>query len=285
MSIKNTRLLAIILSSALVASSLVSGAAGQSLSENDGPGRTWALVVGVSRYQKLPGGQQLQFAERDAADFAQAISSTTGAERLRVLLGQQATSSNIKSSIGNWLARSAWEADTVVLFFSGHALIERDFGEAYLLASDSDPKNPYTTGVSLNELSHALSRRVRARRVLVIADAIRRDLFPPDSEAARSNSIFESLDRLAASRPGLTAILASGPGEFSREGQRWGGRGVFTKHLLDGLSGTADSDKNGIVTASEAFEYTSAKVSEDTSNKQRPWRTETAIAQVVLTRR
>ena len=28
--------------------------------------RTWAVVIGISKYQKLPGGQQLQFADRDA---------------------------------------------------------------------------------------------------------------------------------------------------------------------------------------------------------------------------
>jgi hypothetical protein len=35
--------------------------------------RTWAVVVGISKYQKLPGGQQLQFADRDATLFAEAI--------------------------------------------------------------------------------------------------------------------------------------------------------------------------------------------------------------------
>jgi len=260
---------------------------GQSVSDTGEQGRTWAVVVGISRYPKLPGGQQLQFAERDAADFAQAITRTgTDSDRVRLLIGQQATSSSIKAMIGNWLARSVTASDTVYLFFSGHGFVERDFKDAYLLGYDSDLKDPYSTAISLSELSHALTKRVRARRVLIIADAIRRDLFPDDDPSGQS-VFFESINRLAATRPGISAFLANGPGEFSREGQRWGGRGVFTKHLLDGLSGSADRDGDNRVTASEAFEYTSSRVFEDTSSKQKPWRTDmpdTALAEVVMSR-
>ncbi len=44
--------------------------------------RTWALVVGISKYQKLPGGQQLQFADRDAALFSEAIQKRGGARKM-----------------------------------------------------------------------------------------------------------------------------------------------------------------------------------------------------------
>jgi hypothetical protein len=269
----------VLLTSTLIKAQSVAGAGEQ--------GRTWAVVVGISRYPKLPGGQQLQFAERDAADFAQALTRTgTASDRVRLLIGQQATSSSIKAMIGNWLARSASESDTVYLFFSGHGFVEREFKDAYLLGYDSDLKDPYATGISLSELSHALSKRVRARRVLIIADAIRRDLFPDDDPSGHT-VFFESINRLAATRPGVSAFLANGPGEFSREGQRWGGRGVFTKHLLDGLSGSADRDGDQSVTASEAFEYTSSRVYEDTSSKQKPWLSDSsdaALAEFIISR-
>lgn len=248
------------------------------------PGKTWAIVVGISKYAKLPGGQQLQFADRDAALFAEALKkSSVSAENIRLLVGADATAQQIKSAIGSWLARSAAETDTVYIFFSGHGLVEREFGESYLLAADSDARDPYGTAVSVSELGHALSRRVRAGRVFIIADAVRRDLFP-ESEAGAAEQFVQAFNRLASIRDGLSAMLASGPGEFSREGRAWGGHGVFTKQLLDALSGSADGDRDGAITADEVFSFVSSRVSQETSNKQHPWQSDARLAQLVLSR-
>ncbi|MEK6286227.1 MAG: caspase family protein [Acidobacteriota bacterium] len=241
--------------------------------------KTWAVVIGISKYQKLPGGQQLQFADRDAISFAEALEKRgVSAQTLKLLTGSEATAAAIKSAIGNWLARSVSESDTVLIFFSGHGLFERDFGEAYLLAYDSDPKEPYSTALSVSELSQALSRRVRSGRVLVIADAVRRDFFDPESDASSATLFGQAFDQLTASRPGVSAIIASGPGEFSREGQRWGGRGVFTKHLADVLFDGADRNGNVAVTTGELFELLKARVADDTSGKQHPWRSGSGLA-------
>src|SRR5262245_42546822 len=198
------------------------------------PGKTWALVVGISKYLKLAGGQQLQFADRDAALFAETIQKRgVSPQNVRVLTGAEATTAGIKSAIGNWLARASSEGDSVVIFFSGHGLFEREFGESYLLAYDSDPKDPYATALSVSELGQALGRRLRSGRVLVIADALRRDFFDPESESDSAKSFEQAFDRLATARPGVSVLIGSGPGEFAREGQRWGGHGVFTRHLAD----------------------------------------------------
>ena len=235
---------------------------------------TWAVVIGVSKYQKLPGGQQLQFAERDAALFVEAIQKRgVNTQNVRLLTGPEATAAAIKSAVGNWLARSVSASDTVLIFFSGHGMFEREFGESYLLGYDSDPKDPYGTALSVSELGQALSRRVRSARVLIVADAVRRDFFDPESDSNSSKSFEQALEQLTASRPGAFAIVASGPGEFSREGQRWGGHGVFTKHLADVLFDGADRNSDLAVAADNLFDLLKGRVSEDTSGKQRPWRT------------
>lgn len=248
--------------------------------------RTWALVIGVSKYPKLPGGQQLQFADRDAEAFADALKKTgVPQDNIRLLTGQQATSSAIKSALGNWLARASSPDDKVYIFFSGHGLVEKEFGESYFLAFDSDIKDPYSTAISITEISNALSRRIKARQALIIADAVKRDLFPPDADGpADTNAFVKSFNQIAESRPGTSVILASSPGEFSREGQRWGGYGVFTKFLSDSLAGGGDLNSDGAITTGEMFDFLSAKVSEDTSNRQRPWKTDNFVANVVLGR-
>ncbi len=247
--------------------------------------RTWAVVVGVSKYQKLPGGQQLQFADRDATLFSEAIQKRgVSAQNVKLLTGAEATGAAIKSAIGNWLARSVSESDTVLIFFSGHGLFEREFGESYLLGYDSDPKDPYGTALSVSELGQALARRVRSGRVLLIADAVRRDFFDPESDPASSKSFAQAFDQLTATRPGLAAIIASGPGEFSREGQRWGGHGVFAKHLADVLFDGASRNGDLATTADELFELLKGRVAEDTSGKQHPWRSGSGTGQTHVAR-
>ncbi len=247
--------------------------------------KTWAVIVGVSKYQKLPGGQQLQFADRDAALFADAIEKRgVSAQNVRLLTGAEATAAAIKSAIGNWLAKSASEQDTVLIFFSGHGFFEREFGESYLLGYDSDPKDTYGTALSVSEISQALSRRVHAARVLFIADAVRRDFFDPEVDPSSAKAFEQAFDQLTASRPGVSTIIASGPGEFSREGQRWGGHGAFTKHLADVLIDGADPSVNVATSTDELFELLKARLAEDTSNKQHPWRSGGALAQIGVAR-
>lgn len=249
------------------------------------PARTWALIVGISKYQKLPGGQQLQFADRDAALFSEAIQKRgVNAQNVKVLTGIDATTAAIKSAVGNWLARSVSESDTVLIFFSGHGFFEREFGESYLLGFDSDPKDPYTTALSVSELGQALSRRVRSGRVLVIADAVRRDFFDPESDPNSSKSFEQAFAQLATMRAGLSAIIASGSGEFSREGQRWGGHGVFAKHLADVLVDGAGPTSNLAAATEDLFELLKGRVAQDTSGKQRPWRSGSASIRTEVAR-
>jgi tetratricopeptide (TPR) repeat protein/uncharacterized caspase-like protein len=235
--------------------------------------RTWAVAIGISKYQKLPGGQQLQFAERDASLFVEAIQKRgVNPQNVKLLTGADATSAAIKTTIGNWLARSVSEQDTVLVFFSGHGLFEKEFGESYLLGYDSDPKDPYGTALSVSELTQAFSRRVRSNRVLLIADAVRRDFFDPDTDTNSSKAFAQSFDQLTSSRPGLFTILASGPGEFSREGQRWTGHGAFAKHLADVLLDGADRNGDLAIAADDLFDLLKGRVADDTSGKQHPWR-------------
>ncbi len=246
--------------------------------------KTFVVAVGVARYPQLPGGQQLQFADRDAQVFVEALKKTGIAqENIKLLIGQEATVANIKSAIGNWVARAAGENDTVYFYFSGQGIYESGFNEAYLLAYDSNASNPYATAISVADLRNAFVQRVRSHQVMLIADAVRRDFFDPDTGGDLLASAFtESFGKLAASRPGLTTLLASGPKEFSREGQRWGGYGVFTKFLVDALSGGADRNADGTITNDEVFNFLSSRMASDTANKQHPWRSDPHLAEMAF---
>ena len=67
-------------------------------------------------------------------------------------------------------------------------------------------------------------------------------------------------------------MTAADTNEFSLEDARWGGHGVFTHFLLEGLEGSGDLDKDGIVTFTELFDYVANNVRTATDGRQNPQR-------------
>jgi hypothetical protein len=67
-------------------------------------------------------------------------------------------------------------------------------------------------------------------------------------------------------------MTAANTNEFSLEDARWGGHGVFTHFLLDGLAGRGDIDGDGIVTFTELFDYVQSNVRTATDGRQNPQR-------------
>ncbi|MFL6277635.1 MAG: tetratricopeptide repeat protein [Blastocatellia bacterium] len=275
----------ILLALAALLAALMPLAAAQTPAPPRPQGKLVAVVVGISKYAKLGGGQQLQFADRDAMLMSETLKKAgVASENLKLLVAQEATVAAIKSAIGNWLARAAGADDTAVIFFSGHGFFEQEYGEAYLLGADSDAKEPFATGILLTEIKQALAVRVHARRVLLITDAMRRDFFDPETNGAATTGFLKALDQLATERAGLSVIVASGPNEYSREGQRWNGQGVFAKHLAAAIATgqTIDHNNDGLLTADELIGVLAPLVAEDTANKQHIWHSNTSLNQFAL---
>ena len=67
-------------------------------------------------------------------------------------------------------------------------------------------------------------------------------------------------------------LTAADTNEFAQEDERWGGNGVFTHFLLEGLKGAADADNDGIVTFTEVFDHVSNNVRQATNGQQNPQR-------------
>ncbi len=78
------------------------------------------------------------------------------------------------------------------------------------------------------------------------------------------------LQELALARDGVAILSASSASEFSQEGKTWGGHGVFTYHLVNGLQGAADTNSDGMVTIREIYEFVYRKVADDTGARQHP---------------
>ena len=241
----------------------------------DGKGKLWAVVIGVSSYRNLNKEQQLQYAHRDAQDFAAFLRSPNGggfpANQVTVMLNQDATVSAMRSALGTALPRSVEPDDVVVIFFAGHGVVEGD-RDGYLLAHDSDPQNLYATAMPIAELDRIVTERIKARSVILIADACHAGKLGWTSRSTETQTMVNRyLDEVGKSGQGVLRILGSRADQRSYEGEQWGGgHGVFTHFLLKGLKGEADKDKDGFVRAAEVLEYLSEMVPKETKSLQHP---------------
>jgi Flp pilus assembly protein TadD len=241
----------------------------------DGRGKLWAVVIGVSNYKNISAEAQLRFAHRDAQEFAAFLRSANGggfpASQIKVLLNEGATLSAVRTSLGTWLPRSVEPDDVVYIFFAGHGVVEGE-RDGYLLAHDSDPQNLYATALPIAELDSILTQRLRARVVVLMADACHSGKIGWTSrDTDRQVLISRYLDEVGKSGAGVFRLLATRPDERSYEDTRWGGgHGVFTYFLLEGLRGKADHDKDGVIRAAELIDYIAQLVPEQTNALQHP---------------
>ena len=78
----------------------------------------------------------------------------------------------------------------------------------------------------------------------------------------------ERIDQAVALAPGgLYIMAATSEHGYARESS---GNGVFTRALLDGMTGSADSDQNGLVEIEELKEFAATQVHRSTGGRQRP---------------
>jgi tetratricopeptide (TPR) repeat protein len=242
----------------------------------DGKGQLWAVIVGISSYKNLPPEGQLRFAHRDAEELGAFLRSPRGggfpSNHIKLLLNQDATLSAMRTAIGTWLVRSAEPDDVIYIFFAGHGVVEGET-DGYLLAHDSDPQNLYATALQVSELDRIITQRLRARIVVLMADACHAGQLGWASRGTTTERALISnyLDEVGKSGAGVFRLLASRANERSFEDSRWGGgHGAFTHFMLEGLKGKGDRDKDGFVRVGELIDYLSAVVPEETRALQHP---------------
>ena len=233
----------------------------------------WAVVIGVGRYQStdIP---SLRYTVSDAESLYQLLIGAGGFKKEHVLLltdksDRPPTLRNIKWALGTFLARSAKKDDTVLIFFAGHGApevdqrgVERDGLAKYLIPTDADPDDLYSTALPMDEMQ-TIFGRVEAERMVVFLDACYSGAAGGrtfSSKRTRATNVDDQfLERLTRSK-GRAIITASRPSEVSIELPELG-HGIFTYYLVEGLKGAADLNKDGIITVQELYEYVEQKVS------------------------
>jgi uncharacterized caspase-like protein len=170
---------------------------------------------------------------------------------------------NLRWALGTFLARSAQKDDTVIVFFAGHGApeidlrgVERDGLSKYLITADADPDDLYSTALPMDEIQ-TIFGRIEAERVVVFLDACYSGAAGGRTFASKRvrnvnvDDLF--LERLTRAK-GRVIITASRSSEVSLEMADLG-HGLFTYHLLQGLAGAGDGNRDGIVSLQELYEY------------------------------
>ena len=238
----------------------------------------WAVVVGISKYQYAKKGiPPLQYAHNDAQSFMDFLYSPQGGgfkqANTKLLLDQQATTTNIRSSLFTFL-KKAEKDDLVIIYFAGHGAPETGRPDnLYLITYDTDPDDLASTAFPMWDMETALKRYIAADRVVILADACHSGGVGQDSglrSFGNSNLINSYLANLDKTKPGRAIMTASETNQLSHEGVQWKGHGVFTYYLLEALKGKADTDGDGIVTIAEAYKYVYDNVRSATESQQHP---------------
>lgn len=180
-----------------------------------------ALIVGVDYYEH---GSPLFGCVNDAHDVKAVIERhSDGAVNfdVKTLTGTGATSpvarAHLKDSIADLFAG---DSETALFYFAGHGHIETSGG--YLLPSEARRGDE---GVSLAEIL-ALANTSRARNKVIVLDSCHSGIAGTSPTATQMAELSE----------GMTILTASTADQYASEEN---GGGVFTRLLVDALSGAA----------------------------------------------
>ncbi|MBB3196050.1 polysaccharide deacetylase family protein [Roseateles terrae] len=223
---------------------------------------SYALVIGIDQYQRWP---RLQHAVRDAQALRDTLQSQFGfrAENITTLTDGDATRANILRAL-NGLARDksgqprVKRDDRVFVFFAGHGSTRRlpsgrDVG--YIIPVDAGTDDLQTDAIAMPQLQE-LSEALPAKHAFFIIDACYSGLGLTRGGAPVSNNFI----RDNARRLGRQMMTAGGADQqVADDGP--GGHSVFTWTLLQALSGKADLNGDGLITATELAAYVAPAVS------------------------
>jgi uncharacterized caspase-like protein len=232
----------------------------------------YAVVIGIGRYENgtIP---TLKYAVPDAEEMYRVLTGPVGFKKDNVLLltdrtERKPTLRNIKYALGTFLARTAQKEDTVIVYFAGHGApevdprgLERDGLAKYLIPSDADPDDLFSTALPMDDLQ-SIFGRIEAERMVVFLDACYsgaaggRTFASRKTRAGTVDDLF--LERLTRSK-GRAIVTAARPAEVSVELPELG-HGIFTYYLTEGLKGAGDLNRDGIVTLQELYEYLEQQV-------------------------
>jgi hypothetical protein len=225
-----------------------------------------SIGVGTFRDEQVPA---VKYARHDAevmAEYLRIIGGVPG-ERIRILLDRQALERDVEDTFERWLRKKVDRETVVYVFFAGRALVEAGTGAISLVPYDGTLAGAQQL-YSLVRLQEVLYR-LPIRRAILMFD-VSTDPSPGAALADIPSPAWES--PVSEARKDVEMWMVGNRSLQEAHAYDEGKHGLFTYHLLRGLQGVADVDRDGTVVAGELCTYArgqAARVArEQFSNKQ-----------------
>ena len=182
-------------------------------------------------------------------------------EQVRLLTGENAQRENIVSAL-NWLAQSAAQDDTAIIYFSGHGTEGPDF---HLVPYGFDWKDLIGTAISGAEFT-ALLRKIQSQKLLVLLDCCHAGGQADAKSFVKSPMPSTALEELAHGS-GRVVIASSRKDEVSWTGNPYS---QFTMAVLEALCGLGAFEQDGFVRVLDLTLHVGRFVPARTGDKQHP---------------
>jgi len=214
-----------------------------------------ALVIGVSDYNggwpKLPGVKQ----------DADAVAAALTAQGFNVRRSVNPTAQDIRISVDDFISRYADDPKArILIYFAGHG--HTIDGTGYVVGRDAkDPAkdlNGFKKGALTIDYFASRAKTMDSRHGLFVFDS------------CFSGTVFKALRSIPDFK---TEMLSRPAREFiasGTENQQVPDDSVFRKRFIDGISGYADANGDGLVTGSELGQFVQNEVSDYSAGTQTP---------------
>lgn len=240
-------------------------------------GRKYALVIGISRYKNnLRGIRNLEYADVDARAIyhflQQPEAGRFSREDMLILANEQATIAQIRQALTSFISKPSAN-DLLLIFIAGHGAPDPSAPHnLYVIAHDTIVSDMAGTALPMSELRRYIEQNIKCKRVILLLDTCHSAGLSTEATRDLGNNLANLyLEKLLYQEEGRAIITSSDVNELSHESERWGnGHGVFTYYLLQGLNGSADTNRDRFVSVGELFRFVRQKVRLDTEFQQNP---------------
>ena len=206
---------------------------------------SYALVVGIDKYRLWP---HLEYAVKDAREVS-ALLETKGFQTY-LLTDDNATRANILRKL-DAIENSADVNSRIVIYYAGHGQTEDLPGggeRGYIVPVDADNYNWKGTMLAMNRLNQRI-RQIKAKHILLAFDACYSGLGLTRAIKRQPEQDSAYVQKMMQSR----SIQILTAGSRSEQAIETEGHGLFTENLLAALSGAADINSDGYITATEIY--------------------------------
>lgn len=238
--------------------------AGIKFSELEPEPKTFLISIGIDKFSQT--NWNLNYCVADAKGIFDSFQNID--ENNKVFLADEAaTKSTIENNI-NRIVNMMNTNDTLILFVATHGFFDKN--DFYFTPNDfkfDNISNNYigdtNTGISSNWLLEVLYDKVKnnSNNIVLILDTCH--------SGSMGFDVRKSYNEKTGA--GLALLYSCSPLELSYENISYGGgHGLFSYCIIEGLNGTADKNKDGIITFRELYDYCYLKVKELSQDKQNP---------------